>query len=506
MAGPTVEGQQTPKENQIQTMVMDALGKFKSMTRDKFDMQAVLDPLSDKVDMDRLMEVPFATVYDTIFYGKNPELVGKWKESLLKYLKTVGRTTGKMAIGEISSFIGGVPGAVAGELLGSVLEIALDLFGQDEIPVAWKPGMWVVVDLEHRVHDSKDLVRQEEWSQLQMFGDFDTFKEHENIEREEYGIGLYADEGAVKGTHMIFNFKSKRFEQKNTAVLRPLAQAEADRLDKNPQYAMIKEIFILQHSDPGHLDSKVNLDTGVEVVYGGQLYNVVKSIGPHVIIEDLSGRRIRCNIEDLRRGRSIRSGAISYGKGETPGYHDQPHMAGDYIWVPANNKNQTISPGCQVSLCVLAYFHGDKVICYECYDGTQRVLPEYKIQSLTPEYNNLIASIKQFQKFRSFATQNNSNLSIWAVGDLFVHVCFGNAEGQRIQYTPKDPPPTGEYEEEEIVPQETAGNIVEGGRKHVGDVVKPIQSADPDSDAKTGYMIMALVGVAAVAALFSYYD
>ena len=89
MAGPTVVEQQTPQENSIQTMVMDALGKFKSMTRDKFDMQAVLDPLSDKIDMERLMEVPFSTVYDTIFLGRNPELVGKWKESLLKYSKTM---------------------------------------------------------------------------------------------------------------------------------------------------------------------------------------------------------------------------------------------------------------------------------------------------------------------------------------------------------------------------------------------------------------------------------
>ena len=80
MAGPTVEGQTVAK-----SMVMDYLGKFKSMTRDKFNMEMALDPLSDQIDLSEITELPFSTVFDTIFLGKNPELVGKWRESLTRF-------------------------------------------------------------------------------------------------------------------------------------------------------------------------------------------------------------------------------------------------------------------------------------------------------------------------------------------------------------------------------------------------------------------------------------
>ena len=488
----------------VKSMVMDALGKFNSLTKDTFDMQAVLNPLSDKMDISALLELPFATVFDTIFLGKNPALVGRWKESLMKYLKTVGRTTGKLAIGELSSIIGGVPGLVASEILTSVLEVALDLFAQEERPVAWTPGMWVVIDLEHKVHDSKDLVRKEDWAQLEMFGDFDTLAEHRDIEREDYGLGIYADAGAVPGTHMVFNFKAKRYEQRKTAVVRPLSKVESDKLDSDPHYAMIREIFMLQHSDPTHLDSSVNLDPGAEVIYSGELYSVIKSVGSHVIIEDLSGRRVRCSIEDLKRGRTVRSGALHYGGEETPGYHDQNVMAGDYVWLPATIENQKTSPGCQVALCVVAYFHGERVITYECFNGQKQIVDEHRLQMLTPEYNNLVSNIKQFQKFRKFAVENNSNLQTWAVGAPFVEICYGNAEGNRIRYFERDMPAKGEFEETEPVRLETAGNIVEGGNVQVGDKPDPVEIVNQDT--QTGYMIMGAVGVAVALAIFSLYD
>ena len=203
----------------IQSMVMDTLGKFKSMGSDNFRMDSVIDPLSTTKALKDLQELPFSTVFDTIFLGKNPELVGEWQESLTRYLKSVGRTTGKMAIGELSSFIGGVPGAVAAELLGNVLEVALDLFATEEKVIAWQPGMWIVIDLETKRHDPKDTVRKEELAQMMMFSDFDTYTEHEDVERKNYSVGLYADAGSQPGFHTVYNFAAHRFEEKSVELI-----------------------------------------------------------------------------------------------------------------------------------------------------------------------------------------------------------------------------------------------------------------------------------------------
>ena len=170
-------------------------------------------------------------------------------------------------------------------------------------------------------------------------------------------------------------------------------------------------------------------------------------------------------------------------------------MASDY-------QNKESSAECEVALCVLAYFHGDRAICYETFNGRQRIVDEWRIQKLTPEYNNLVCSIKQFQKFRQKATENNSDLKTWSVGSPFVHVCYGSAEGRRIRYTPKTPPTTGEAEYNPVKKQ-TAGLIVEGGYER-----NPPPGYDEVKEhaKESGYMIGGLVGIAIVAAIFSYFD
>ena len=107
-------------------------------------------------------------------------------------------------------------------------------------------------------------------------------------------------------------------------------------------------------------------------------------------------------------------------------------------------------------------------------------------------------------KFRKFATENNSNLEIWAVGAPFVHVCFGNSEGQRVRYIETDRPTPGEFEEHEVVKLQTAGNIVEGGTRHVGDEGPDVDKLEKDK--QTGYMVLGVVGAAVVLAIFAYYD
>ena len=92
------------------------------------------------------------------------------------------------------------------------------------------------------------------------------------------------------------------------------------------------------------------------------------------------------------------------------------------------------------------------MIAYECFNGKERNIEEWRVQRLTPEYQNFVSQIKQFQRFRKLAAEANSTLHTWAVGCPFVSVCFGDSEGFRVQYTV--PPPTEStreysFEEEE---------------------------------------------------------
>jgi hypothetical protein len=389
---------------------------------------------------------------------------------------------------------------VLGEIATNFLETAITLFKDEKEPVGWQLGQWCIVDLKRKKHDSKKLIREEAWSDVQMFGDYDTGLQ-KTLEREDYSIGFFVEHGPHPTLSiMAFVFETQRVINVKMDDVRPMNDTMAAAYDKSKEYSLIREIFVLQETDPTHVDSKIPCDPGTEVVLKGETYHVVACSGLNTVIEDVDGRRQQVSMKDIHRGRTTRAGAFNYtpsGEHLTPGYDHRSLMTGSWIWIPASQSHQRTYPDATVCLCVLGYFHGERVVCYQAFNGIEVVIAEWQIQPVSDEVVDFLGKIKSFQSFRQSASESNVNVTTKSVGRQFIDTCFGNMEGFAIRYLEREPPEilkevTGESR---VLP--TAGLVVLAKRTTSMDVD---DEEDPGSRPPAKNTVFIAAGVAAVVA------
>ena len=82
----------------------------------------------------------------------------------------------------------------------------------------------------------------------------------------------------------------------------------------------------------------VNTDPGAEVIYNGELWNIVKTHGDRATIEDEVGTRNMVSLDKLDPGRTRHSNSWNYGSGFNSSFISdgsaQVH-AGKFCWVPS---------------------------------------------------------------------------------------------------------------------------------------------------------------------------
>jgi hypothetical protein len=494
--------------DKISTSVVDSDGRFHHVFEGFFDSFREQDLKRGTEYIDMLRSMDFKHVFNTIFSGDDPKLIGEWTEKLGHYLKESGKLVGKIAVTQaaayltaatdtplLTSYLGSSGKFIIAELVGTMATQALELFGFETKQTLYSEGSWCIVDMLKKRHDSKRIKRQEMYMETAMFGSGDETM-RKDLEREDYSVGFYLVKGDILDRHMVFVYEAKKVMEIKSENLRLMSESMAAKYDANIQYTLVRDIFIMKESDAMNatMDSTVACQPGSEVVYKYNFYAVVECSGSELLIADSDGRRKKVDMGDVTRGRTLTSTTYHMtqdGPAVTNGFNVKPLSAGDYCWLPSTADEKIIYPGCEVSLAVISYFQGQLCICFKVYNGHEVQINESRIIAVDPRLQNFFAKIREFQKFRQSATQSNSNVLEKAVGKKYVSITFGDIEGfPRILYEITDPGETVEGTgESEIYPR--ADNALVLASQTDGELQ---DESDSDTERK-GTEILGVVGI-----------
>lgn len=325
-----------------------------------------------------------------------------------------------------AAWVGG-PWGIA---LGGAIEIAGNVYkstiGQITIGAptgsyVFKQGEWVAIDNGN--HGPKDSSTDNFQGELE---DSYELRRRRLATPRDISVGFYIGVGAESNMATVFNFKTMREEDHNMFDIKPLTSEESSKLDTNPLSSSIKK---KRFSSEGSIvtGSKVPTDPGTEVIYAGELYFIVKTVGTQVVIEDKWGQRKFVSLADLSRGRVTSTTSYNYANDGSvtnngfmsPGEHSI--SAGMFVWVKSRPMVRDTST--RELICV-AQIRGDLVVGYYCLDGAECRSDENDVTLLDDDFNVMLSRIDIFGKFAVAAITGFDTIRL-APGKIQPLICVG---------------------------------------------------------------------------------
>ena len=412
-------------------------GKFIELTQGAFnqhDVPGETDPLSQFLD--KVSNMTPGKLIDSVF-GATAEDIGNWKEQFGEYMAKGAKLITRTGLTEVGAIYGGPTGLAAAELASSVADEAIDSFLKIDKDHVYTHGDWILIDLGKKKKDSKKLKQQMMWMETAEFGVFDMTL-HKDETREDYSVGFYVNRSTLVNESMVFCFERKKVVSARNDHIRPMTTSQKAKFDGSFEYSIVREIFLEKEANPHLIEniSTVPCESGTEVIYKDKVYHIGACTGLSSVIEDVNGDRLKVDMESLQRGRTLTNTMYNYTQGELDGEHtpsgfhsNDALVSGDYCWLPATSKNTETVPHCEVVLCVISYFQGHNVICYEAFNGTERIIGSRFIQVPTGDVRQFISSFPEFQKFRLEAAESSNHLPNYSVGSRYTLMCHGIIEG-----------------------------------------------------------------------------
>lgn len=285
--------------------------------------------------------------------------------------------------------------------------------------VVFGEGEWVGIDngALPRVPE-ETMKRREQHRELQEVESRDL-----NAVTRDVSTGFYIGEGAEQNYVRVFNFKTLREEEQFVFNVARLGPADSSKMDGDSFAAEVRKLHFVEGPGPT-TGSDVCLDPGAEVIFNNTAYNVVKSVGAQVVIEDAHGRRIFVDLKKLRRGRVTNTTSYNYStEGQvntgftSPG--ESAIYSGQYVWVSAREN----IPSAQ-ELVAVQYIRGDRVVGFYALDGEQGDWLELGVGLVDDELTQTLSATRVFAEFREFAMAGHDMKRV-APGSQYPRLCIG---------------------------------------------------------------------------------
>ena len=392
-------------------LIADAQGVYHDLTKGAFDAfsmkhpHEVIEDISDKLLNQPLFEgikgIAEEAGIDLSKFGElDPAGVAAtlaaWLGGKVKGIAVAGVSEGAALLSGAEIATGGA--AAVGLAVEMALEWATKSFTRDN-QQSYLQGDWVTVD--HGQKTVKAVDRALDFAMGAMFEDAPDLSEVHVLARvDDFHVGFYVSNGEEASTVAVFDILDGTVQRHHSRDVALLPQSNRAGLDNDPVASKIRELYFMKR-DHVRFGATVQTDPGTEVIYDGELFNIVHTDGDVALIEDKGGERKHVGLVSLERSRQERVGPTHiYKQGIPKAASDFVATAGgfgtgDWVWYEVGNELWELS--------VVHIINGPNAVVYCTAAGTRRVLAIGQIRVASRDDADLFNRVRVFALFKAAA-------------------------------------------------------------------------------------------------------
>ena len=284
-------------------------------------------------------------------------------------------------------------------------------------------------------------------------------------------VGFYMGPANRKGRIQVFNFDVFREQEVHLDDVAPCGIDKIKKLESNSIMAGIRDLKSFRASPEDTMEGGVPTDPGTEVIYGGELYHIVRCEGGKALIEDEHGQRKVCSLDKLKKGRVTHTNSWNYRQGaEFMGGFSADGAAriyaGQWVWVPARYSLVERAVTTHELACVWK-IQEDGVYCFLGIDGAVATVDE--VWPLHDDLADVLNKKRTFLQFKEASVTGGDTVTR-ALGPTDLLVCLGRTEDSAANF------PTELTPGEKVVPVQSRESqmVGDGGQKDQEDAGQEI--------------------------------
>ena len=344
--------------------------------------------------------------------------------------------TGTAMIAEGAS--GGTLGAI-GAFVMEAGDLVNKHWGQPPDDV--RKGDWVAID-NGTVRLKKKVKAAISWGLGAIFEDFPEEEELEMDTERLVSFGFVVEITDASDVVKVFNFETGEQQDIRKNMVRKLPDLRQREIKDNANMMAIQHIILDKDELVHKLACDVPCDPGEEVIYKGNVYNIVTCDGTTARIEDDQGS-FDVHMKELGRGRVDHLNSWNYrttpGEEESTFYKEsvksgfnsssRSHIyKGMWVWVNPRLKTTMVYPQCKKELGVIMVINGALAVGYYAIDGIRFDTHLSQVVGVHDDRQEWLNQHKEFFKFKTYATTGDYLVQSFALGRDFHFICLGLAK------------------------------------------------------------------------------
>ena len=320
-------------------------------------------------------------------------------------------------------------------------------------------GDWVAID-NGVVRLKRKVKAALSWGLGAIFEDFPEEEELEMDTERLVSFGFVVDITDESDIVKVFNFETGGQQDIRKNMVRPLPPDRQREISSNENMMAIQHIILDKDEVAHKLACDVPCDPGEEVVYKGDLYNIVTCDGTVARIQN-DKISFDVHMKELGRGRVDHINSWNYRPAEREegdsgtiypesvksGFNSSSRSSiykGMWVWVNPRAKINKVYPDCKKELGVVMVINGALAVGYYAIDGIRFDTHLSQVVAVHEERQEWLNRHKSFFKFKSYATTGDYLVQSFSLGRDFLLVCLGLAklsgvltdEGKPFHVTP----------------------------------------------------------------------
>ena len=303
------------------------------------------------------------------------------------------------------------------------------------------PGDWVAID-NGTVRLKKKLRAALSYGMGSIFEDFPEQEELEMDTERLVSFGFVVENTMESDIVKVFNFETGQQQDVRKNMVRRLPELRQNEIKNNENMMAIQHIILDKDEVVHKLGCNVPCDPGEEVIYKGNLYNIVTCDGTIARIKDDS-LSFDVHMKELGRGRVDHINSWNYrttpGEEQSTIYKESVKSGfnsssrsnifkGMWVWVNPRSKITSVYPQCKKELGVIMVINGALAVGYYAIDGIRFDTHLSQVVAVHEERQEWLNQHKSFFKFKTFATSGDYLVQNYSLGRDFNFICLGLAK------------------------------------------------------------------------------
>ena len=302
-------------------------------------------------------------------------------------------------------------------------------------------GDWVAID-NGTIRLKKKVKAAISWGLGAIFEDFPEEEELEMDTERLVSFGFVIQITEASDMVKVFNFETGEQQDVRKNMLRKLPDLRQREIKDNANMMAIQHIIMDKDEVVHKLACEVPCDPGEEVIYRGNVYNIVTCDGTVARIEDDQGS-FDVHMKELGRGRVDHLNSWNYrttpGEEESTIYKEsvksgfnsssRSHIyKGMWVWVNPRLKTTMVYPQCKKELGVIMVINGALAVGYYAVDGIRFDTHLSQVVGVHEDRQDWLNLHKEFFKFKTYATTGDYLVQTYSLGRDFNFICLGLAK------------------------------------------------------------------------------